>query len=118
MIVCRAIDRARYFIGLEQIFRRRRDQRSCRFGTDGAAIEPQLESIRRNDHRHSVVNVSERPIGARRDNGSRFELFTVRSDPGLPQPGECQWLARLRTHIVWLPAGCARFPIVEAIGWY
>ena len=80
------------------------------------AIEPQVEGIRRNDHRHAVMDVAKRSVGARGDDRRRLELLAVRPHPGLPQTGKRNRSAEFRTHEVGLLACLACLPLVKAVG--
>ena len=58
IVVGRPVNRGRYFVSLEQIVGRGRNQSSGSFGVDVCAIEPQVERIRRHDDGHAFVEVA------------------------------------------------------------
>ena len=55
-IIGHAIDRGRNFVGFEEIFARPREQRSGDHRVHVGAVEPEVEDLERQDHRHGVVD--------------------------------------------------------------
>jgi len=53
-IVGHAIDRGRNFVGFEEIFARRREQRSGGHRVHIGAVDPEVEGLERQDQRHAV----------------------------------------------------------------
>ena len=49
-------DRGRNFVGFEEIFARRSQQRSGGHCVHIGAVEPEVEGLERQDHRHAVVD--------------------------------------------------------------
>src|SRR4029079_1880986 len=77
-----------------------------------------IEGIRRNDHRHAIMDGTKRSVGARGHDRRRLEFFAVRPHPGLPQTGKRNRSAGFRTHEVGLLACIACLPLVKAVGRY
>ena len=85
VVIGDAVDPGRDLMPGELALARRRQQRHHLFGIVVAAIEPALEIVRRDRHRHAVMQ--HREIGARRrgDDRHRVEFLAVRADPGFRQ---------------------------------
>jgi hypothetical protein len=55
-------------------------------------VEPLLVVLRREDHRHPVVNGSNKLVRFSSDDRERLHLGTARRCPCVPQPGKAEWL--------------------------
>ena len=68
-------------------------------------------------HRHAVVDVPDRGVGVRGQDGAGVDLGAARLGPGLHQPGKGDRLAVARPHPIGLrPVGAVAPPFVEAGG--
>src|SRR5215471_14809597 len=81
-----------------------------------AAVEPQIEGIRRYDHRRALVQAGELPRGRRGDDDRRLHLLAVRPHPGFPQPGERDRSPLPRAHAIGTFSSAFVLPGVEAVG--
>ncbi len=115
-VVGDAVDRGRHFVDFEQVFGCRCNQCFRDLSINLAAVEPHIESLRRDDRRHPVVNRGASLIGSGRDDRGGFLLFAVGTGPGFPKAGERHWTAGLRPDEIGPLAAALLFPFVEAVG--
>ena len=80
------------------------------------AVEPRLEALGRQDHRHTVVELGDESIRGTGQNRDGVHLLAGFVAPSLPKPGKGNQAARSRAQEERTPLPLGPGPLIEAVG--